>query len=61
MYNYRAFSSVIESLAYGFSGGKGSKPSKYPEAPFAITEEEQKAELERSKQRTLAWVEQGQH
>lgn len=61
LYNYRAFSSVIEGLAYGFTGGKGTKPSKYPEQPFAITEREQKAALERNKQKTLAWVEQGQH
>lgn len=61
LYNYRAFSSVIEGLAYGFSGGKGNKPSRYPEQPFPLSEKEQKALLERNKQRTLAWVEEGQH
>lgn len=61
MYNCRAFSTVIEGLAYGLSGGKGNKPSKYPEQPFALTEKEQQAEKERNKQRTLAWVESGQH
>ena len=61
LYNYRAFSSVIETLAYGFSGGKGSKPSKYPESPFPISEREQQAQIEKNKKRTMAWVEQGQH
>ena len=61
LYNYKAFSSVIESVVYSFSGGKGSKPSKYPERPFPLTEDEQKAFVESNKQRTLAWVEQGQH
>lgn len=60
MYNYRAFSSVAESVVSGLSGGKGNKPSKYPENPFPITEREQKAELERRKQKTLAWVEANQ-
>lgn len=60
MYNYRAITSVAESLAYAIGGGKGSKPSKYPDKPFALTEEEQQAEVERNKRRTLAWVEQGQ-
>ena len=60
LYNYRAFSSVLESLAYGLSGGKGSKPSKYPEKPFALTEEAQQAEEEEKRRRALAWVENGQ-
>lgn len=60
LYNYRAFSSVIEGLAYGFSGGKGNKPSKYPEQPFALTERAQEIERERSKKRTLEWVKEGQ-
>ena len=56
MYNYRAFASVAEGLAFGMSGGKGNKPSKYPEQPFAISEEARKAETERNKKRTLDWV-----
>lgn len=60
LYNYRAFSSVIEGLAYGFTGGKGNKPSKYPEQPFALSEQERKVELERNKKRTLEWVRDGQ-
>lgn len=56
LYNYRAFSSVIEGLAFGLSQGKGNKPSKYPEQPFAISENAHKAEVERNKKRTLDWV-----
>ena len=56
VYNYRAFAAIMESFAYGLGGGKGNKPSKYPDRPFAITEESKKNELERNKQRTLAWV-----
>ena len=61
LYVYRAVSSVVESLAYGFSGGKGSKPSKYPEMPLPFTEKERERQTEINKQRTLAWVERGQH
>ena len=60
LYNLKAFSSVAEGLAYGFSGGKGKKPSKYPENPLPFTEREQKADLERRKRQTLDWVEQHQ-
>ena len=60
LYNYRAFSSVIESLAYGFSGGKGSKPSKYPERPYPLSEHDKEQELERNKKRTLDWVQANQ-
>ena len=55
-YNYRAFSSVGEALAFSFGGGKGNKPGKYPDQPFALSERERQAEVERNKQRTLAWV-----
>ena len=61
IYVHRAVSSVAESLAYGFSGGKGNKPSRYPEMPFPFTKEEQERQTEINKQRTLAWVESGQH
>lgn len=61
LYNFRAFKSVAEALSYGLSGGKGQKPSMYPENPIPITEAEQKAEKERNKKRTLKWVESGQH
>ena len=60
LYNYRAFSSVAEMLASSFSGGKSKPKNAYPEYPFPITEREQKAELERRKQKTLAWVEANQ-
>ena len=56
LYNYRAFSAVIESLAYGFSGGKGNKPSQYPDKPYALSERERQLDIERNKQRTLDWV-----
>jgi len=61
IYNFRGFRAVAESLAYGLSGGKGSKPSQYPDAPIPFTEAEQKAATERNKAKTLQWVESGQH
>lgn len=61
LYNYKAFKSVIEAFSYGMSGGKGTKPSAYPDSPIPVTEAEQKAALERNKQKTLRWVESGQH
>ena len=61
IYNFRAFKAVAESLAYGLAGGKGAKPSPYPEAPIPFTESEEKAATERNKQKTLQWVESNQH
>lgn len=61
LYNFKAFKSNIEALSYGMSGGKGSKPSAYPEEPLPFTEAEQKAATERNKKKTLQWVESGQH
>lgn len=60
VYNYRAFSSVAEALAYGLGGGKGKKPNQYPDEPLPITEKERQAALERNKKRTLDWVRSGQ-
>lgn len=60
-YNYQAFTAVIEALASGLSGSKGGQVSQYPTEPFPLTERAQRAELERNKQRTLAWVKDGQH
>ena len=60
IYNYRAFKSVIEAFAYGLSNGKGSKPSEYPNEPIPFSENEQKADTERNKKRTLDWVKAGQ-
>lgn len=61
IYNFRAFKSVIEAFAYGLNGGKGSKPSEYPNEPIPFTEGEQKAATERNIKRTLQWVKDGQH
>jgi len=61
LYNFRAFRAVMEGFGYGLSGGKGNKPSEYPQEPIPFTEREQIAAKERNKQRTLAWVERGQH
>lgn len=61
LYNCKAFSSVAEALAYGLAGSKGKKPSQYPEQPLPLTEKEQRIALERNKQRTLDWVQSGQH
>ena len=60
LYNHRAFTAVAEALAYGISGGKGSKPSQYPEEPLPLTEKQQKIQMEKNKQRTLTWVQSGQ-
>lgn len=61
VYVFRAVKSVVEALSYGMSGGKGSKPSNYPEEPIPFTEAEQRAATERNKQRTLKWVKDNQH
>lgn len=61
LYVFRGFKAVLEAFSYGMSGGKGSKPSAYPEEPLPFTEAEQKAATERNKQRTLKWVEDNQH
>lgn len=60
LYNHKAFASVAEALAYGFTGSKGKKPASYPEEPLPLTDKEQKAALERNKKRTLDWVKSGQ-
>lgn len=61
IYFQRALKSTIEHCVYGLAGGMGSKPSEYPESPLPFTEAEQKAATERSKEKTLKWVESGQH
>lgn len=61
VYVFRAFKSVMEAFSYGMSGGKGSKPSEYPNEPIPFTEAEQKAATERNKQRTLKWVQDNQY
>lgn len=60
IYNYKAFRSIMEAFSYGMGGGKGAKPSQYPEQPIPLTEHEQKMATERNKQRTLQWVKEGQ-
>jgi len=59
-YNLRAIKVVAENIIYGFTG-KGSKPKDYPSEPIPLTAGEQRAAVEKNKQRTLAWVEQGQY
>lgn len=61
VYNLRAFREVIEAFSYGLNQHKGAKPTPYPMEPLPFTEADQKLAEERNKQRTLAWVEQGQH
>ena len=61
IYNFRAFKSIIEAFANGLNGGKGNKPSEYPQEPIPITEAEQKAATERNKKRTMQWVQANQH
>ena len=61
LYNFKAFRSVIEGFAYGLNQCKGTKPSPYPSDPIPLTKTEQDAATERNKQRTLDWVQSGQH
>lgn len=61
LYVFLGFKSVMEAFASGMSGSKSSTPKPYPEEPIPITEAEQKLATERNKQRTLQWVEKGQH
>jgi len=60
LYNYRAFASVVESLALSFAGGKGSKASRYPEQPIPLTEKELEDRKRQSIEKTLSWVKSGQ-
>jgi hypothetical protein len=60
LYNYEAFKSVIDMFSWGLGGRKGSKPDQYREYPIAITRREKEAEKQRSSEKTLAWVKQGQ-
>ena len=61
LYNQKAFRTIMEGFIYALSEGKSGKPSDYPREPIPFTEREQIAAKERNKQRTLAWVERGQH
>ena len=61
LYNYHGVRAVAEAIAFGIGGRKGNKPKEYPPEPFPLTEAEQRLALNKNKQRTLAWVEQGQH
>ena len=61
LYNLKAFKCIMERFAQGLSGKSGGSIEEYPSEPIPFTETEQKAAIERNKQRTLAWVESGQH
>lgn len=61
LYVYRAFRAIMEKFAQGLSGSKGGKTSEYPTEPLPFTEAEQKAATERNKEKTLKWVQDGQH
>lgn len=57
LYNYSAFSSVINSFAWSLGGGKGSKPKGYMEKPIDITpktEAEKREEREKEKAKAIA-------
>ena len=60
MYNYNAFSTVIQWFGWSFNGGKGRKPDTYIERPIAITEKEKEAEEKRKADETVKFFEQGQ-
>jgi len=61
IYIQKAFEVVMDNFGYSLNGGKGRRPStKYPESPFAITENEKKMEKQRNINKTLKWVEEGQ-
>lgn len=60
LYNFKAFKAVIEALSYGLGGNKGQRPESYLQYPIPITEREEKLEQERNRQKTLAWVAEGQ-
>lgn len=61
IYVLRAFQNVIEKFGQAMSGKSGGKVTEYPQEPLPFTENERKAAKERNKQRTLLWVEEGQH
>lgn len=60
LYNYRAFSAVIESFAYGMGGRRGAKPKGYIEAPISFTDYEKEIEKQKRIRHTLEWVAKGQ-
>lgn len=60
IYNLRAFKVVAENIAGGLAG-KTVAVKDYPTEPIPFTVREQKAARDKNIQRTLAWVESGQH
>lgn len=46
LYNYRAFSAVIEMFSYGLGGKKGRKPDGYIDKPFDILKKQKSEEYE---------------
>lgn len=44
LYNYKAFSAVIEAFGYGLGERKGKKPDGYIEKPIDILQKEKKKE-----------------
>lgn len=60
LYNYKAFTAVMESFSYGMSGKKGAKPKGYFDYPIAITEREKEAERQRKIKHTMEFVLKGQ-
>lgn len=60
LYNYRAFSAVMEEFSYGMNGKKGSQPKGYIKEPIPLTDREKEMVKQRRIQHTLEWVRKGQ-
>jgi len=60
LYNYKAFSSVMDAFSWGLNGCKGKKPDGYIEKPLPITKLEQEVEKQERIQHTLDFFMNGQ-
>lgn len=60
LYNYKAFTSVMNMFAYGLNGNKGKRPDGYCEQPLPITETEQQWAKQQRIEATKRFFEQGQ-
>ena len=59
-YFHRALNVVADKFGQSLAG-KNGKTTDYPSEPVPLTKHEQEMSKERNKQRTLQWVEKGQH
>ncbi len=60
LYNYKAFSAVIENFAYGLNGCKGKRPEPYIDKPLPITDIEKQWDKQERIEKTKQFFMDGQ-